>query len=146
MPVMAENHGADVPPHRTASWCSTTLLRHALPLSMALHRAVIAQGSYILDKKAITFFRSYRLAVVKDGPDLPVFQHPATLLRLAHWLVDAIRSMLENQAAGSGAGGGGGGGTSRNLPFVLAALSETSDKFLVIGVVPADEYGDVRRK
>ncbi|KWU44866.1 CDC45-like protein [Rhodotorula sp. JG-1b] len=121
----------------------TTLLRHALPLSMALHRAVIAQGSYILDKKAITFFRSYRLAVVKDGPDLPVFQHPATLLRLAHWLVDAIRSMLENQAAGSGAGGGG--GASRNLPFVLAALGETSDKFLVVGVVPADEYGDVRR-
>ncbi|GAA5991226.1 hypothetical protein JCM10908_006592 [Rhodotorula pacifica] len=119
----------------------TTLLRLALPLSMALHRAVIAQGSYILDKKAITFFRSYRLAVVKDGPDLPVFQHPATLLRLAHWLVDAIRSMLENQAGG----GGGGGGASKNLPFVLAALSETSDKFLVVGVVPADEFGDVRR-
>ena len=112
---------------------------------MALHRAVIAQGSYILDKKAITFFRSYRLAVVKDGPDLPVFQHPATLLRLAHWLVDAIRSMLENQGSGGG-GAGGGGGASRNLPFVLAALSESSDKFLVVGVVPADEYGDVRRK
>lgn len=106
---------------------------------MALHRAVIAQGSYILDKRAVTFFRSYRLAVVKDGPDLPVFQHPATLLRLAHWIVDAIRSMLENNNPPGQTG-------PKNLPFVLAALSEASDKFLIVGVVPADEFGDVRRK
>ncbi|BGP33504.1 DNA replication initiation factor cdc45 [Rhodotorula toruloides] len=116
----------------------TTLLRQALPLSMALHRAVTSQGSYILDKAAIRTLRTYRLTVIKDGPDLVVFQHPSTLLRLAHWLVDSIRSMLEQQAAGGNGGG-------KNLPFVLAALNEQTDKFLVVGVVPADEFGDVRR-
>ncbi|GAA6032258.1 hypothetical protein JCM8097_007149 [Rhodosporidiobolus ruineniae] len=121
----------------------TTLLRRALPLSMALHRAVLSQGSYILDKQSLRTLRSYRLAVVKDGPDLAVFQHPATLLRLAHWLTDAIRSMLEHQQGA--AAGGAAAARGKNLPLVLAALNEGSDKFLVVGVVPADEFGDVRR-
>ncbi|GAA5917565.1 hypothetical protein JCM6882_001979, partial [Rhodosporidiobolus microsporus] len=121
----------------------TTLLRRALPLSMALHRSVLSQGSYILDKQSLRTLRTYRLAVIKDGPDVPVFQHPATLLRLAQWLTDAVRSMLEHQA---GPGGGAAGATKgKNLPMVLAALNEGSDKFLVVGVVPADEFGDVRR-
>lgn len=122
---------------------STHLLRQALPLSMALHRSVLSQGSFILDKQSLRTLRTYRLAVVKDGPDLPVFQHPATLLRLAHWLTDQIRNMLEQQ---SGAAGGGGMPKGKNLPLVLAALNEGSDKFLVVGVVPAEEYGDVRKK
>ncbi|GAA5998555.1 DNA replication initiation factor CDC45 [Rhodotorula paludigena] len=116
----------------------TTLLRRALPLSMALHRAVISQGSFLFDKQGVRLFRSYRLAILKEGPDLLVFQHPATLLRLAHWLVDSIRSILEHTA-------GGGGANAKNLPLVVAALNEKSDKFLVVGVVPADEFGDVRR-
>lgn len=111
---------------------------------MALHRAVITQGSFLFDKQTIRMFRSYRLAVLKEGPDLAVFQHPATLLRLAHWLVDAIRALLEHHTA-AGAGGGGASGAAKNLPLVLAALNEQSDKFLVVGVVPADEFGDVRR-
>ncbi|GAA5840980.1 hypothetical protein JCM11251_006771 [Rhodosporidiobolus azoricus] len=130
----------------------TSLLRRALPLSMALHRSVLSQGSYILDKQSLRTLRTYRLAVIKDGPDVPVFQHPATLLRLAQWLTDAVRSMLEHQAGvgamgGAGGGGGGAGGATKgkNLPMVLAALNEGSDKFLVVGVVPADEFGDVRR-
>ncbi|BGP49703.1 DNA replication initiation factor cdc45 [Rhodotorula kratochvilovae] len=120
----------------------TTLLRKALPLSMALHRAVLAQGSYLFDKQAIRMFRSYRLAMLKEGPDLPVFQHPATLLRLAHWLVDSIRALLEHHSSAAGAGAAA---SAKNLPLVLAALNEKSDKFLVVGVVPADEFGDVRR-
>ncbi|GAA5852390.1 hypothetical protein JCM8547_006764 [Rhodosporidiobolus lusitaniae] len=119
----------------------TGLLRHALQLSMALHRSVLSQGSYILDKQSLRTLRTYRLAVVKDGPDLPVFQHPATLLRLAHWLTNAIRSMLEHQNGATG----GGVPKGKNLPLVLAALNEASDKFLVVGVVPADEFGDVRQ-
>ncbi|BGP17816.1 hypothetical protein JCM10213_008384 [Rhodosporidiobolus nylandii] len=116
----------------------TSLLRKALPLSMALHRSVLSQGSHILDKQSLRTLRTYRLAVLKDGPDLSVFQHPTTLLRLAHWLTDAIRSMLEHQNGGQATRG-------KNLPLVLAALNEGSDKFLVVGVVPADEFGDVRR-
>lgn len=116
---------------------STSLLRSALPLSMALHRAVIRQGTYMLDKQAIKTTRSYRLAVFDEGPDLAVFRHPASLVRLASWLVDAVREMV-GQAAG--------GAAKKTLPFILASLNEKNDAFLVVGIVGAVEYGDVRKK
>lgn len=122
---------------------STTLLRSALPLSMALHRAIMDQGGYILEKQAIKSLRTYRLAIIKEGPDLAVFRHPATLLRLAGWLVDAVRDLV-GQA--SGPGGGVGARKGKSLPFVLASLNEETDMFLVVGVVGAIEYGDVRKK
>ncbi|GAA5923722.1 hypothetical protein JCM1841_002023 [Sporobolomyces salmonicolor] len=121
----------------------TSLLRSALPLSMALHRSITSQGAFLLEKQSIRLLRTYRLAVLSEGPDLPVFQHPATLLRLANWLTDAIR-MLAEQRAGP-AGGAGGKSGVRNLPLVCASLNEGSDKFLVVGVCGAEEFGDVRR-
>lgn len=117
---------------------STTLLRAALPLSMALHRSVTAQGTYILDKQDVKSFRNYRLAIVKEGPRLDVFRHPATLLRLALWLVDSVRDLI------------GQGGTdrvwSKSLPFVLASMDQESDSFFVVGVVGAAQFGDVKKK
>lgn len=119
---------------------STTLLRASLPLSMALHRAVIRQGTYMLDKQSIKTTRSYRLAIFDEGPDLAVFRHPSTLLRLAIWLVDAVRDLIGQGAVG------GAKGKIKSLPFVLASLNETKDLFLVVGVVGAVEYGDVKKK
>lgn len=122
---------------------STALLRASLPLSMALHRAVIRQGTYMLDKQSIKTTRSYRLAIFDEGPDLAVFRHPSTLLRLAIWLVDAVRDLI-----GQGGGGSGqeGGKKMKSLPFVLASLNEKSDAFLVVGIVGAVEFGDVKKK
>ncbi|KAK4051987.1 DNA replication initiation factor cdc45 [Microbotryomycetes sp. JL221] len=119
----------------------TTLLRSALPLSMALHRAVMDQGGYILEKQAIKTLRTYRLAVIKEGPDLTVFRHPSTLIRLANWLVDAVRDIV-HQTTGTQALPGK---RAKSLPFVLASLNETNDAFLVVGVVGAIEYGDVKK-
>lgn len=110
---------------------------------MALHRAVMDQGGYILEKQAIKSLRTYRLAVMKEGPDLAVFRHPATLLRLALWLVDAIRDLVGQSYAAAPAAGKA---RPRSLPFVLASLNETSDAFLVVGVVGAIEHGDVKKK
>ncbi|SCZ87820.1 BZ3500_MvSof-1268-A1-R1_Chr2-3g05288 [Microbotryum saponariae] len=115
----------------------TTLLRSALPLSMALHRAVMDQGGYILEKQSIQSLRAFRFAVIKEGPDLAVFRHPSTLLRLAVWLVDAVRDLVASKTAT--------GKRPKPLPFVLASLNEASDAFLVVGIVGAPEYGDVKK-
>lgn len=109
---------------------------------MALHRSVTGQGTYILDKAAIQTFRTYRLAVIKEGPYLDIFRHPATLLRLANWLVDAVRDLL-GQGEASGVSGRK---KTKSLPFVLACLDQETDSFLVVGVIGAVEFGDVKKK
>jgi cell division control protein 45 len=91
----------------------------------------------MLDKQAIKTLRSFRLAVIKEGPDLELFSHPSTLERLAFWLVDAVRDLLENGARQT---------KVKRLPFVVASLDERRDCFLVVGVTGAAEYGDVKKK
>lgn len=111
---------------------------------MALHRSLSAQGSFILDKPAsIKTLRTFRLCLLRDGPELAVFRHPATLVRLANWLVDAVRDLV--QTAG-GAAAVAGGRRGKALPFVLAVLNEAADAFLVVGVIGAPEFGDVKKK
>jgi len=128
----------------TWSIFSTVLLRAALPLSMALHRSLSAQGQYILEKPTmIRTLRTFRLCLLRDGPELGVFRHPATLVRLANWLVDAVRDLM-NSAAGPAALAPG--RRAKPLPFVLAVLNEHADAFLVVGVVGAPEFGDVKKK
>lgn len=109
---------------------------------MALHRAVMDQGGYVLEKQVIKSLRTYRLAVIKEGPDLPVFRHPATLLRLAIWLVDSVRDIVQTTTGPAALPGK----RAKSLPFVLASLNESNDAFLVVGVVGAVEYGDVKKK
>jgi hypothetical protein len=104
---------------------------------MALHRSIIRQGTSMLDKQAIKTLRTFRLAIIKEGPDLAVFAHPSTLSRLAVWLVDAVRDLIDKEKSGK---------PRKSLPFVVAALDEKRDSFLVVGMNGAAEYGDVRKK
>ncbi|GAA5979857.1 hypothetical protein JCM5350_005518 [Sporobolomyces pararoseus] len=114
----------------------TRLLRDALELSMALNTSVVSTGMFLLDrnnKQVIKTLTGYRLAVLHTGPDLDVFQHPGTLHRLANWLVDEVRIASEQS------------GKHKNLPVVVAALNEKSDKYLVIGVMGGDDMDHVQR-
>ncbi|KAG0140705.1 hypothetical protein CROQUDRAFT_664850 [Cronartium quercuum f. sp. fusiforme G11] len=118
-----------------------TFLKSALPLSMALHKAIIRQGTSMLDKQAIKTLRSFRLGVIKDGPDLHVFSHPATLTRLGVWLVDAVRDLIgPNSKVFEGKKQ-----KVKSFPFVIASLDEVRDCYLVVGVNGAAQYGDVRK-
>ena len=119
--------------------CSTSLLRSAIPLSIALHRAIVRQGTVVLEKQAIKTLRSFRLAVIREGPDLAAFIHPATLIRLGQWLVDAVRDVI---VAGLAAGGR----APKSLPFVIATLDAERDVFCVVGINASVEYGDVKKK
>lgn len=104
---------------------------------MSLQRAVTRQGSSLVDKHAIRTFATFRLAVIKEGPDLPIFGEPARLARLGRWLADALRERQRNSRKGEG---------KVLLPLVIACLLEKVGTFLVVGITPSTDVGDVRKK
>jgi len=106
---------------------------------MTLHKAIIRQGSSLLDKTTIRKIGAFRWAAMCEGPDLRLFCHPSTLSRLALWLVDATRDRWAEKDAR-------GGKVTKSLPFVVACLNEDKGTYLVVGVTGAPEYGDVRKK
>ncbi|WVW86722.1 hypothetical protein I302_108776 [Kwoniella bestiolae CBS 10118] len=115
------------------------LIRRSLPLSMTLHRSIIRAGSALLDKTIIRSLRTFRLAILKEGPDLRLFSHPSTLSRLAIWLVDATRDRWAERQAKTN------NGKVKALPFVVACLNEERGSYMVVGVTGAPEFGDVRK-
>ncbi|OSD08699.1 CDC45-like protein [Trametes coccinea BRFM310] len=114
-------------------------LREAISLSMALHRAIIRQGSSIIDKQDIKTLRGHRVVVLTQGPDLPLFVHPGILARLALWLVDALRDRVEPTAPVYARS------KRKALPFVLACLNEKTGTYIVVGVTGAPDFDDVRK-
>lgn len=119
-------------------------LREALSLSMSLHRAIIRQGTSIIDKQDIKTMHSHRLVILTQGPDLALFAHPGVLSRLALWLVDALRDRLPAMAAV--ARNGKKSKARKSLPFVICCLDEKRKIYIVVGVTAALDFGDVRKK
>ncbi|KAH7869688.1 CDC45-like protein [Lentinula edodes] len=113
-------------------------LKHSLKLSMTLHRAIIRQGTSIIDKQDIRTMRNHRVVVLTQGPDLPLFSHPGVLSRLALWLVDALRDKLPGKVVSTRT-------KRKSLPFVVACLNEASNLYIVVGVMAATDFGDVRK-
>jgi cell division control protein 45 len=66
------------------------------------------------------------MCVVKDGPDVPLFTHPAALTKLALWIGEAI---AEQERESKGKLGNGGRGT----PLVVAGLNESRGVYVVVG-------------
>lgn len=117
-------------------------LRDALPLAMSLHRAIIRQGTSIIDKQDIRTMRNHRVVVLTQGPDLALFAHPGVLSRLALWLVDALRDRMPGTTLSNRRGGK----TRKSLPFVVACLDEKNNAYLVVGVMAALDFDDVQKK
>ena len=98
-------------------------LKHALPTAQHLHRAILRTGTSLLEKKQIRHLRAFRMAVVKEGPDVQLFTHPAALTKLALWVGEAI---AEQEREKKGRGGKG-------TPLVLAGLNESRGVYVVVG-------------
>ncbi|ESK92859.1 cell division control protein 45 [Moniliophthora roreri MCA 2997] len=113
-------------------------LCQALQLSMSLHRAIIQRGTSIIDKQDIRTMRNHRVVVMQQGPDLPLFSHPGVLSRLAMWLVDALRDKLPGTNVSIHT-------KKTSLPFVVACLNEASSSYVIVGVMAALDFGDVRK-
>ncbi|KAF8184867.1 CDC45 family [Mycena galopus ATCC 62051] len=113
-------------------------LRHALTLSMTVHRKIIDQGTSIIDKQDIRTMRNHRVVVITQGPHLALFSHPGALSRLALWLVEALRDRLPGTNVSTRS-------KRKSLPFVVACLNESTQSYLVVGVMAALDFGDVRK-
>ncbi|KAG0240803.1 hypothetical protein BGW41_006661 [Actinomortierella wolfii] len=106
-------------------------LEEGVALAMKQQRAIIRQGVAIIDKQLIKTLSNYRLATVKDGPDLPVFWNASTIQRLAQFLVYAIREYGSSKTS------------SRSTPLVLAVLNEPSQTYYIAGVNGSANIGEV---
>lgn len=75
---------------------SVDRIQSGLYLCMALQRAIVRQGTSLIDKQNIKTLKTFRWAIIRDGPDLSIFTHPLTLSKLALFLVDAYRVCYES--------------------------------------------------
>ncbi|CZR66967.1 related to sna41 protein [Phialocephala subalpina] len=101
-------------------------LKAALPTAQHLHRAILRTGTSLIEKRQIRHLRAFRMCIVKDGPDVQLFTHPAALTKLALWIGEAI---AEQERESKGKLGHGGRGT----PLVVAGLNESRGVYVVVG-------------
>ena len=120
-----------------------THLLSSLPLAQHLSRAILRTGTSLLSKNQIRHLRSFRMAVVKDGPDLDLFAGSVgALIKLATWIDQALR------ASGKGSYG------KDDVPLVVAALDTAKGTYVVAGLGAGSnsylqeeaEFGEAKRK
>lgn len=105
---------------------SIEALKHALPTAQHLHKAILRTGTSLIEKRQIRHLRAFRMAVVKEGPDVQLFTHPAALTKLALWVGEAIAEQERDHRGNAGKAG-------RSTPLVLASLNEDRGVFVVVG-------------
>jgi len=66
------------------------------------------------------------MCVVKEGPDVALFTHPAALTKLALWVGEAIAEQEREKKGKLGRGG-------RGTPLVVAGLNEERGVYVVVG-------------
>ncbi|KAL4970392.1 cell division control 45 family protein [Aspergillus stella-maris] len=108
---------------------SPTLLMEALPLAQHLHRAILRTGTSLLSKSQIKHLRAFRIAVVKDGPDVKLFTNPGALTKLALWVAEAIRVQGQDNGDAIKIGKR----RAASTPLVLAGLDEDRGLYVVVG-------------
>ncbi|KAL8725513.1 MAG: hypothetical protein Q9166_007299 [cf. Caloplaca sp. 2 TL-2023] len=101
-------------------------LKSALPTALHLHRAILRTGTSLIEKRQIRHLRAFRMAVVKEGPDVQLFTHPAALTKLALWVGEAIAEQEREQRGKVGKGG-------KAIPLVLAGLNEKRGVYVIVG-------------
>lgn len=97
-----------------------------MPTAQHLHRAIYRTGTSLISKKQIKHLRAFRLCVVKEGPDVALFTHPAALTKLSLWIGEAL-SEQERESHGKLSHGG------RGTPLVVASLDEKRGTYVVVG-------------
>ncbi|OBT66281.1 hypothetical protein VE03_04351 [Pseudogymnoascus sp. 23342-1-I1] len=101
-------------------------LKAALPTAQHLHRAILRTGTSIIEKRQIKHLSSFRLCIVKDGPDVALFTHPSALTKLALWLGEAFAEQDLQRTGKLGMGG-------RGTPLVVACWNAERGVYGVVG-------------
>ncbi|KAI9257527.1 DNA replication pre-initiation complex subunit Cdc45 [Helicostylum pulchrum] len=99
-----------------------------LKLCMRTQKAIVRQGTAIIDKRMAKLLNNFRFVNIRNGPDLSIFQHPLTLTKLALFLTDAYREHGK-----------------KNLPFVISSLDEEHHTCLILASYGAPTFGEVRK-
>ena len=74
------------------------------------------------------------MAVVKEGPDVLLFTHPSTLIKLALWLGEAVAEQEKEK------------GGKLSTPLVVAGLNESRGVYVVVGTGSAISAVDLVTK
>ncbi|KAH5218125.1 hypothetical protein HBI18_029250 [Parastagonospora nodorum] len=97
------------------------LIQHIVTAQI-LHRAILRTGTQLIEKKQIRHLRAFRMAVVKEGPDVHLFTHPGALTKLALWIAEAIVELNGTK------------GKNRGSELVMAGLDESRGLYVVVGL------------
>ncbi|KAI4660946.1 uncharacterized protein J4E79_005514 [Alternaria viburni] len=87
-----------------------------------LHRAILRTGTALIEKKQIRHLRAFRMAVVKEGPDVQLFTHPGALTKLALWIAEAIVELNGTK------------GKNKGSELVMAGLDDSRGLYVVVGL------------
>lgn len=101
-------------------------LKAGVPTAQYLHRAIFRTGTSLIGKRQIKHLNAFRMCVIKDGPDVPLFTHPSALTKLALWIGEALAEQ-EKDSKGKLSNGG------RGTPLVVASLNEKRGVYIVVG-------------
>lgn len=83
--------------------------------------------------------KNHRIVILTQGPDLELFSHAGVLSRLALWLVNAVRDFVPGTNVSKCT-------KKKSLPFVVACLNEEVGTYMIVGVMAALNFGEVRKK
>jgi cell division control protein 45 len=101
---------------------SIDLLVEHIHTAQHLHRAILRTGTTLIEKRQIRHLRAFRMAVVKEGPDVQLFTHPGALTKLALWIAEAIVELNGTK------------GKNRGSELVMAGLDEVRGLYVVVGL------------
>ncbi|KAF2849832.1 DNA replication initiation factor-like protein Cdc45 [Plenodomus tracheiphilus IPT5] len=101
---------------------SIDLLTSHIPTAQHLHRAILRTGTQLIEKRQIRHLRAFRMAVVKEGPDVQLFTHPGALTKLALWIAEAVVEL------------NGSKGRNKGSELVMAGLDEVRGLYVVVGL------------
>ena len=98
------------------------LLVEHITTAQHLHRAILRTGTALIEKRQIRHLRAFRMAVVKEGPDVHLFTHPGALTKLALWIAEAIVELNGTK------------GKFKGSELVMAGLDDSRGLYVVVGL------------
>ncbi|KAF1845399.1 CDC45-like protein [Cucurbitaria berberidis CBS 394.84] len=101
---------------------SIDMLVDHITTAQHLHRAILRTGTQLIEKRQIRHLRAFRMAVVKEGPDVQLFTHPGALTKLALWIAEAIVELNGTK------------GKNKGSELVMAGLDDSRGLYVVVGL------------
>lgn len=94
-------------------------MAQGIQMARVLRGCIVVSAKGLLERRLIKDLRKFRLAVLKEGPELEIFSNPLALNQLAVWIAEASAEV-----------------STRSLPLVVASLYPPTNTYLVVGIGP----------